>query len=1557
MKVYKKINYLEGGLMNRNMDKKWLIALLFLSFAVVMTGCSSGGGGDDTTTTSSTTTISGKVELSSLASSKPVYQKIKYMAYAPKGKPGSKSYKVSKIPILYEDQASLKSLVPTATYMTVGTVSLYNSDHPEWLYPVAVAIVLNGDYELSTLVNSSNNGNAYTDGDPIPAGNYTLIADGNNPLTGERVVAVKTIVEKFEGSVDDEDLVAQPSDIAPIVSTMFGLSKNTDGTQTWGSSTTVIAPNTAIQVIFSMAMARQTVENGILITDSSGNSPNGYWAVSADWLSATYYLNEGETLADDTYTVTVIGDDYSDSTAISVKNVYGNALEKTAIGTFVIDTTQKVEDTVQPMAEWLSPTLAEMASPVDVTKPIRIRSNEVMDVNGLLLEATPSLGAKPGVLYLGQDESTGLYEYEFILGEPLQLGTTYTLTVSGGKDLAGNVMVTLDGSLITQDAAQVDGVDETATEAVQDSQAKVKDVFGRWVRAMTDRNLSQLQSLMSGDFILEYDTAGGIDSKTDKNRDGKYSMNEFSGMISEAFVYWDYCGTSMTGAIIGNINVVADTTADFEFTLTATSENSTQECSDVAPDDSLYLTLNNVNGAWLIVRASEGIDTRDRELVLPDYIALSSPTKGEELTAITSVTSPVTLAWTGVSNVTSYVVVLFDSRDPEAGFAVMVPSSTTSIDVPVPLDANGMADWPTGYADASDDFGFERPPLFNMAGAEFNWEVIGFGTTTVSDYENDRIGNIFTDISAISSLWRFKNPGTFQELGVTVQDDTGAEVTFNEMHWGYDVGSSNTATLIINTPNADTDTTNARLWVSGHSWKEYPIPFSSGQATVQIDLFEGWNWIGMEDGAGLWKDFSIQTTGGIAPVFDITSVVDDTSTALCGDGWGYYDSTEDYGGDCTSTPTTKTGATSVTISGTLTDTSITGLDVNVWNESGANSYRWFDISSTPGSFTVTVDVYLGDNWISIGGINSSNEWYGTHLGIYTDTGSVYTPPVTITAVLDATKTDDYGNSSNWDASLDADNIITIEGILSNMKNGSFNAGSEGGWEEGTIYVNSTDGSFSFPITVYNGWNYVNLHDSFGNWYGLNIYTSAGEVVIRPEILTINSETYDGSGTHTTDLCYATIIGNALPGKIEAGWDGYDGTSWYWEWQPTETDSAGSFTVTLPLVSGTDSYNYINIYDENWNWTGVDVTTTDTSCTYTEPVLTTDTVEDAAGTGLTPDSWGIYNAGSSLTVTVSGTSSHPGRTIAAMMWTCGGEERYTSTSSLTANTSGTYDWSISDINVYGEESGMENWINISDGFNWDSISVYSTNGVMQPESPLEVSVSGLTATYEGCGYSSWDAGTALTATITGITNAPDGEGWYWANMSSGTFTITSGSFSFDVTLYDGYNWISVNDTDWNYHGLDIYTTNGVIPPKIVEVTSPAHNDTVSGTVTVTAATDTTALSPVRAHGYVSDDVTMTYTEFSSDKWEQENWGAEPLTLNADGTFSFTIDVTSGNQTRISVDACNEDWECHGNEIVVNNTSDSGEMIWKPGSSGKGNAETRAHKTRILKSLQRSKAARK
>jgi len=346
-----------------------------------------------------TTTISGTITISAAAGMKPSYSAGGRLS-APAGSMG--------------------------TLLAEATVELYDADKPDWLYPVAVALTDGaGNYYLSKLANAAGNGNAYHDQNPIPSGNYTIVAYKYDANIGKLYVAVQAVVKNFKGAVKGNNLVALDQGVEPVVQDIAGLPKNMDGT--FGSPANVLPENAAIQVTFNTAMARLTVLGAISIKDRDGNTLQGTWRVSADLLSATFcpasQLNAGGV-----YTITVLGG----GDAHAAQNLYGNPIPATVTGTF--GTTGG--DVTPPNVALLSPLAVEN---VPVETPIQMASDKLLDVTALAVSSSPSIGDKPAVQYAGK---TGIasrpYVYTIIPDGPLQFGTRYEFTISGIKDLAEN---------------------------------------------------------------------------------------------------------------------------------------------------------------------------------------------------------------------------------------------------------------------------------------------------------------------------------------------------------------------------------------------------------------------------------------------------------------------------------------------------------------------------------------------------------------------------------------------------------------------------------------------------------------------------------------------------------------------------------------------------------------------------------------------------------------------------------------------------------------------------------------------------------------------------------------------------------------------------------------------------------------------------------------------------------------------------------------------------------------------------------------------------------------
>jgi hypothetical protein len=1180
---------------------------VLLSFLMVMAGCSGSGKGGNSGGGTGTTVVTGKVSLSSTILGKASL--LNSMSSLPTARPGTAAFKEQSSKLTLTGLSNVLLASVQASALGGARVDLYDADHPEWLYPVASVMTdLNGNYTLHTMTNSAiNAGATYNDGDPIPAGKYTLVAHKD---IGKPVIAVQSLVKEFSGDLNIVDFEVLPSDASPAVVSMFGVSKNQDGTQTFGGTTTFLAASSAIQITFSMPMVRESLDAIAITTNTAGATiPTGYWSLSPDWLTATYYYDQDQKLTQNAvYTITINGADTPGTS--QVLNVYGNPIDETVTGTLSVANV----DAIGPTVQWNSPTVIEMGNSVDVTQAFRIEANEMLDVNTVTLQGSPSIGAKPGVIYLGKAAS-GMYVYEFELGEPLKLDTRYALRVFGGKDLSGNTMNELSGSIITNNAANTPGISLTdslgnpMTMDAQNLQAQVKSVFGKWVRAMNDRNIAQLQNMMSGNFYMEYDVRptpqrpNGVDNQWDVNRDGRYSFSEFSAMMQRnSFTNWDYCGSTLTGDVVGSINVVPSTnSADFEFTLSATNLVNSQSCNQAAPKQHLYATLAYLNGAWRIVRASEGIDNRNKPITNPNFINSnlyqigflripSIVTDGQMLSGVPLVlneTDPLSqrpvarYSWDRTTGVETYVLVIVDGNDPRSGIAYAFSPLIISVDT--------NQDWgiPLGGQDVSSYFGLNSWNFKYRPGGRYYWEVLGFGTTALPDFSSRSVDQLLKDISATTSIKTFLTPGTYPDLFVQVWPGIStatAPLTFSENFGGYDVGSAYRATLKIRTPNLVSNVSGT-IQVEGSSRATYGFTIDgTGTGQVTVVLYRGSNHLTITDSSNpvLTKNINIVTTGGIPPVLGIWDVTDDTGKTLTGDVWNFY---------------TSAGGSSISISGGVTDTTVNSLSVNLWSEQG----MYKSIPSVPVTvdgagnhvFTVDLDIYKGNNWVNISGSGTS-QWYSATMGVYTDTGTLVMKPITISSVSPGKKMGTYPNSEEWLSSPSGPGYsVLISGAFAKLSNGTYPSGNYGIWgdgknQTGTITANP-DGSFSFVATMYvsdpvNGsWNHVQIQTSAG-WYGVDILAMTGQAVLKPKISAINGQPFDAvamNGVFDAGAsCMATISGNAAQGPVSAYWRGYDGSVQHYEQMNVLSNVSNQFSVSMPIVGGTGSYNYFTFYDNN-----------------------------------------------------------------------------------------------------------------------------------------------------------------------------------------------------------------------------------------------------------------------------------------------------------------------------------------------------------------------------------------
>ncbi len=1554
-----------------------------IGMSVLLGACGGGGGGDDTAV--QTTVISGKVLSSSIGvnTNKPAVQTMKAMSQAPKMKPVyGGGYQVLNKPVISDAVVDVPSFA-AGDVISSANVYLYNADHPEWLSPVSETTTDDqGNYSFTKLMNAANNGSAYTDGDPIPVGTYTMLIykpstfDPVAGVTTDPVVAVQPAFSATQGTVSVDDVEAEPSDVTPRVVTMFGMEKNTDGTYTWGPAS--MPTNADIQIGFDMAMSRGSIQN-ITVKQNSA-TVDGNWALSADWLTATF-----EPAA------TLVAGDYNISVPSTVTNVYGNALGYDATGTM----TATAVDSTAPTVTVMSPT--NNSTNVATSTPVRISSDELLDINSLRLDSTPSVGDRPGVLYVG--ESGGAYVYEFDLSEPLQLSASYTMLISGLKDLAGNGATELTTNFTTESPSNADGVDSTAGTETQTAQAKVAEVFAKWMRAFNEYNLTQVQALMAAGFVFEYNINENGFMEEDINRNGRLSVKEFTSLLEMAFNQWKYCGNALTGEVVGNVNIVDANNANLQFVFNSSSTNTSQECAESTPDDDFYASVKLVNGDWKISRLSEGFDHRGTELVSHELIEVTlkdgagaTVTNGDTLSAVPSDQDPLTLSWSHVTGVGSYLFMVANNRDPsELGFAMVVnktsidddsdPSADLTFTIP---DVTGNNDGlPQGAIDVSDQFGFESDRNWGIEnpGEEFIWEVIGLRTLKTSNFSGTTSSvseaELIRDIAAVSAVKRFKNPGARKDLDMTLYSGNaalGTPLIYSEMYEGYDVGSASQVTIVLNTPNTNAGSMGWYDLSSDSGWDGGQITFDqNGQATITLDLYQGWNRIELSDGVDLYRFFQVSTSGGILPVVNFGQIKDQVGTVVDMDAWNYGQST---------TATSLTFTAQVDINNpSIASAVMIEVDVNVYNDSGAyfneKAGQGSVLTYTAGTGLVDVQnmpIFNGENWISINIMACSDtmmmncDWITGSFGVKTDAGQAFVPPVDLVSVVTsegaATNTGDWGMGSDWNATdvTVATNELTVTVVLNDAGlSPRYNGGSQGVWNEGVLTPTANLNEYTLTITLYEGWNWIGIDDDNNHWYNLNVYTENGAVLPRPEISAVNgvAVTPDSSGNIPpvqTTGCTATIEGvvPANTTRLWVDWSGSADGNAYWENQEILLAGGGAatdtvtFSATVPLVSGTNAHNSVNFWDDtNLSSAWFELSTSST-CSYSEPVLDLGGVETVSGAAL-PFEFETYNAGSETQVVVFGTTNIPGRVVKVAQSSCGTRSETSAVSATTANQLGSYDWSATIDIIDGYQ-----WVDLSDGHNWFGFSLQSTNGVVGSPAislNLPMGVSDLSSPFD-CGFAMWDAGMATTLTITGTTTAGAGSGEYFVGSGWGEFVIDqNGSFTFDVTLYNGSNFISINDSAWNHFDLDIQTSNGVMPPRYVMITSHANgstgvgNDTAATTVSGTVDVANFVVDAVMASVSYQDSATNQSVElrFDSSLIAVNEWGDLPMSYDPQtGAFSLDANIPAGAQELfIRVEGCNTD-TCHGHEVWLNSpgASDGDGYFWKPGVSSGTQADNKS-----------------
>jgi hypothetical protein len=282
--------------------------------------------------------------------------------------------------------------------------------------------------------------------------------------------------------------------------------------------------------------------------------------------------------------------------------------------------------------------------------------------------------------------------------------------------------------------------------------------------------------------------------------------------------------------------------------------------------------------------------------------------------------------------------------------------------------------------------------------------------------------------------------------------------------------------------------------------------------TFTQNLYNGINRVDINDGNGNWQGVEVTSTCATVPVpFAITGIYDGataTGTPLTLDTINYvYHAT---GGKVTITGTAKSGAT-----------------INAFNQGQTAT------TTSSGTFSLTIDVFTGWNFISV---NDGNNWI--YPNVDTPNGTAYTPPINTVTITPgaggtfATVTSGGQVSDTYmNVNTDADALV----INGNSKN----AGAGSYYLNGTLFPLSFGTTFTATVPLIFGNNYIDLNDPMGNWYSIYVYTSGGVGAPIPYV-TITSPAHGAAASGPV-----TVTGSIDPGFVPSvvyGWV-YDYTTY------------------------------------------------------------------------------------------------------------------------------------------------------------------------------------------------------------------------------------------------------------------------------------------------------------------------------------------------------------------------------------------------------------------------------
>ncbi|MEK6748110.1 MAG: Ig-like domain-containing protein [Pseudomonadota bacterium] len=1448
-------------------------AVSALSTALFIAGCGGNSGGG-TTAASSSPKISGVVTVSSTAAKGSAT--LKALNSAPHGKPGSAMYKAT----MGKGGGAYNFLpsVPARKGFANAEVFLYDADHPEWKSPVAETTTdSTGAYSLNIYMNASLNGSAYSDGATLADGHYTLIASKYDPTLGATLVAMQSVAQDVAGSVAGNNLEAVPSDVVPSVDTVVGQSKNTDGTETWGATSVSLAPNGTLQVAFNMPMARDTVTSGIALSPADA----GTWEVSPDWTLASFRPTSGSLQANTAYMVTVKGDDLSKSGA--VKNVYGNRLAKTGYGYF---TTSAANDTTAPTVSLTSPSTT---TGVDPTTAIKITSNDQLDVTKLTLSLTPSLGSKPEVNYTFVNATT--HVYELVTAITKGMGVNYVGSITGLKDLAGNVATTISVDFTT--SSTVTGVSTVSTDtSIAAVQVASADLFTKWIGAMNDRDIGKWQGLTAGNFAMDYNLANGFDS-TDVNRDGVYSLDEFSALLSnQAFPMWKYCGTTLVGTVVDAMNVdAANNKADFKFTLTGTSTVGGKDCSDATPKESLFATVRKIGGYWKVEHASIGIDTRGQSIGQVTAMSLVGPAEDTVLldsqmgpptfkyasaagaTFAYTAGSPLRFEWSAVTGATTYVFIVMSADDPKNGMALAIPSDKTVLDFSdpnaMPQQGGGGGTTAGGATSTSPnhpvskDFGFDDK-FEPGAGSSLMWQIAALGSNTVTQIKQGTNSSLSKDLKAISELRRILIGGvnTSTKVGLKAQDGgTGTVVPYNINYNGFDItgvtGHTGTVDITLTsesltnifgtcTPVSPATTCVAasssdnigRLWLDGAFRQEFPLDFDpdTNGTVVQTQRTA--------------YDIDPAVTAGITVYkYSVTITVPLTK------GWNHFsmlDHAMSCGTNCFNggpgsrwrdfNVNTTAGITPVlAVTGVQGSTSTAGTAGATYGALTGDAWQFYNAGVTPttGVKSVRVAGTITGRTISTLEINLWNNalMINKHVSV--------PMPAPVTGVITYSFDMDIYTGDNW---------INLGGNACGFT--TTGAWDDCRWLNANFGVRSDNGSvYTPPISITsvaaadaNGVATTTLltaTDSFGNFKRYDASTVTTNKLIISGVMT-NFQDPNPNATYPMRPMYN--VGG------DGGWKGGELT----------VDATGNFTIAVDLFNG---YNNVGVNDTAFNWMGMEIYTS-LGKTVIKPTITS--VSTGTYTAGLNGMMGKIDAGAACFVTINGTAKQGEVRVAWRSQDDNGtptnygddvfnwEEQVAKAGTPSLGDDGlphAFTVTIPVVSRLVAGSKVQNFVDINDtSWLWlgtevttTGTCVYSAPTVTATLVSTATDTTGvaITGTPGSAMYPATGQTTAAAVTISGTTNRPGRAVRVEAHACGATDTYyvnaaTTGAapyaWSVPVTVYNGNQNINVMDGWNNIANVNVNSSTSTMPSPAISITGMTGTTGTAGTgsaVTITA----------------------------------------------------------------------------------------------------------------------------